>query len=140
MSSGPFRDNQSFSDSAKVSESISIKKWNFISYEGFKIFKPYRTVLFEGKKIYFKDASEFSRFCSERFTEREQDRCPVCGEAKGRHLRYVFATGNGLPFELFVCSKECLRKLTQNISVYREILEEIDLPVTHGSDKFRDFY
>lgn len=140
MDSGPWREEQTFSDKGEMSFSCEVTKYNYISYEGFMIVRPFITVLYEGKLLRFKDAPEFSRFCNMRFKVRRWDICPICGEEKGPHLRYTFAQGSGLPYNFFVCSKECLRELTHNILEYRRIFKELKMPITHSTENYKNIY
>ena len=119
-------------DTAKLKESRKFDIYNYVSYTGKFLVKPACTVLFYGERIYFKDLKELAEFNSERFRERFHDRCPVCGNFRGRHLKYCFADGSGIPFEIFPCSRECLRELTHKINFYRPMLKELQqLPDRH---------
>lgn len=115
-----------------IEEEVSIDKYNFISITGIKIVKPFATYLWYGKYIYFANVMEYTNFNFSRFVERSQDLCPVCGEPKGTQMRFCYTEGTGLPYGVYVCSKECLRELTGKIPFYRRVIPELQnkFPVT----------
>ena len=108
-----------------VDESISIKKYSHRSYSG-KLLEHFAyCVLWFGERIYFENTKELTSFVDERFFERYNDRCPICGELRGHGLHYAFMDGSGLPYEIFVCSKKCLKKLTGHYTTYRKMFPEL---------------
>lgn len=108
-----------------ATESISIKKYPHRSYSGKLIEKFAYCVLWFGERIYFENNEELTKFTDGRFFERYNDRCPICGELRGHHLQYAFMDGSGLPYEIFTCSKECLKKLTGHYSIYKKMFPEL---------------
>lgn len=116
-------------ETLSVKESVHIDRFNFRSFLGEPLTTPFRTVLWYGRRIYFKDMIEFAEFLDQCFTSRANEVCPICGKIRGRHLKFCFTQAAGLPFEIFPCSKACMQELTHNINTYREILSELkELP------------
>ena len=112
-----------FIDGSSYQDEIIIKKLRFTSWRGKPIERPYVTLLYYGKEIYFESQLEFSMFNDKFFQEREYDLCPVCGELKGRHLKYCYVDDYYTdPVSYYLCSVECLRKFMRNHSKYLHIL------------------
>ena len=122
---GPFPRDKKGEESLVAFDSAKVEQFNYISYTGVKLKKPFITVRWYGRLIHFKDLEETRLFMDWRFREREFDTCPVCGEMKGRHLRILFMAGTGLPYNPYFCSKECQQEFMHNIHLYKKLFKNV---------------
>lgn len=112
-------------DSAYVEDLIKVEQYNRMSWLGKPVHIPWRTVKWYGLQIYFTGPAEFMEFTRFRWLARASDTCPVCANYLKRQLRYTFAEGSGLPFQVFFCSRACQQHFMRNYSQYRELLSRV---------------
>ena len=89
--------------------------------------KPYASAEWYASRIYFANKFELIDFLANRYKLTLMEYkgvCPLCGSPMMNQLRYVFADGSGLPFDMHFCSHECLSYFMRRLDVTAKVFEK----------------
>lgn len=82
------------------------------------------TFLFYGEIKKFESYLEMQQILNSLWKEKMDKggwECPICGK-EFHHLRCVIANGEGIPRQINLCSKECVRKMMNHLDEWRNIV------------------
>ena len=107
-----------YPDYGRFFEKVSIEKLNYVTWSGLLIEWPWCVMLWYGEIVYFADQEEFNLCCRTYFKSQEKEKCPICGQFMGKHLKYSYIDVTRIPHQLYFCSEECLAGFDRHMMRY----------------------